>query len=45
MLRDSDDDLARTAWRCAVALVPESEKKTLGGNWRASLAAGTATSS
>ena len=30
MLRDSDDELARTAWRCAVALVPEGEKKALG---------------
>ncbi len=30
MLRDSDDELARTAWRCAFALVPEGEKKALG---------------
>ena len=40
MLRDSDDDLARTAWRCAVALVPESEKKTLGGELAGQLGRG-----
>ncbi len=29
MLRDADDQVARTAWRVAVALVPEDEKKDL----------------
>jgi HEAT repeat protein len=29
MLRDADDEVARTAWRVAVALVPEDEKKEL----------------
>ncbi|MEV5886497.1 HEAT repeat domain-containing protein [Streptomyces sp. NPDC052020] len=29
MLRDPDDDVARTAWRVAVVLVPEAEKKDL----------------
>ncbi len=29
MLRDADDEVARTAWRVAVALVPEGEKKAL----------------
>lgn len=29
MLRDADDEVARTAWRVAVALVPEDEKKDL----------------
>ena len=40
MLRDSDDELARTAWRCAVALVPESEKKTFGGELAGQLGRG-----
>ena len=40
MLRDSDDDFARTAWRCAVALVPESEKKTFGGELAGQLGRG-----
>jgi HEAT repeat protein len=29
MLRDADDEVARTAWRVAVALVPEDQKKNL----------------
>ncbi|GGR19720.1 hypothetical protein GCM10010219_25620 [Streptomyces netropsis] len=29
MLRDADDELARTAWRVAVSLVPEDEEKDL----------------
>ncbi|OHV32829.1 MULTISPECIES: HEAT repeat domain-containing protein [Pseudofrankia] len=29
LLRDTDDEVARTAWRVAVALVPEDEKKNL----------------
>ncbi|MGW1503998.1 hypothetical protein ACWCQW_36680 [Streptomyces mirabilis] len=29
MLRDADDEVARTAWRIAVVLVPEDEKKDL----------------
>ena len=29
MLRDADDEVARTAWRTAVALVPEDEKQDL----------------
>jgi HEAT repeat protein len=29
MLRDADDEVARTAWRVAVALAPEDEKKDL----------------
>jgi HEAT repeat protein len=29
MLRDADDEVARTAWRVAVALVPEDEKEGL----------------
>ncbi|MDB1086394.1 HEAT repeat domain-containing protein [Streptomyces sp. ACA25] len=29
MLRDTDDEVARTAWRVAVALVPEGEKRDL----------------
>ncbi|WP_055693916.1 hypothetical protein [Streptomyces prasinopilosus] len=29
MLRDADDEVARTAWRVAVALVPEGEEKDL----------------
>ncbi|MEU0104726.1 HEAT repeat domain-containing protein [Streptomyces sp. NPDC006251] len=29
MLRDADDEVARTAWRVAVLLVPEDEKKDL----------------
>lgn len=29
MLRDADDEVARTAWRVAVALVPEDDKKDL----------------
>jgi HEAT repeat protein len=29
LLRDADDEVARTAWRVAVALVPESEKVSL----------------
>ncbi|ELS50816.1 HEAT repeat domain-containing protein [Streptomyces viridochromogenes] len=29
MLRDTDDEVARTAWRVAVVLVPEEEKKDL----------------
>ncbi len=29
MLRDTDDEVARTAWRAAVALVPESEQRCL----------------
>ncbi|MCF0076994.1 HEAT repeat domain-containing protein [Streptomyces lomondensis] len=31
MLRDADDEVARTAWRVAVVLVPEAEKKDLAG--------------
>ncbi|MGW1159535.1 HEAT repeat domain-containing protein [Streptomyces sp. NPDC002513] len=30
MLRDADDEVARTAWRVAVVLVPEDGKKDLG---------------
>ncbi|MFD5424509.1 HEAT repeat domain-containing protein [Streptomyces sp. NPDC127084] len=30
LLRDTDDEVARTAWRVAVALVPEDQKKDLG---------------
>ncbi|MFJ9736558.1 HEAT repeat domain-containing protein [Streptomyces sp. NPDC101166] len=30
MLRDADDEVARTAWRVAVALVPVGEEKGLG---------------
>lgn len=29
LLRDADDEVARTAWRAAVALVPLDERKTL----------------
>ncbi|GGS81310.1 HEAT repeat domain-containing protein [Streptomyces cinerochromogenes] len=31
LLRDSDDEVARTAWRVAVALVPDDEKEDLVG--------------
>ncbi|WP_455753740.1 HEAT repeat domain-containing protein [Streptomyces luteogriseus] len=31
MLRDADDEAARTAWRVAVLLVPEDEEKELAG--------------
>jgi HEAT repeat protein len=31
LLRAADDEVARTAWRVAVALVPEDEKKDLAG--------------
>nr|WP_254076455.1 HEAT repeat domain-containing protein [Streptomyces sp. P3] len=31
MLRDADDEVARTAWRVAVVLVPEDEEKDLAG--------------
>ncbi|MFD5588650.1 HEAT repeat domain-containing protein [Streptomyces sp. NPDC127063] len=31
MLRDADDEVARTAWRVAVALAPEDEKADLAG--------------
>lgn len=31
LLRDADDDVARTAWRVAVALVPDGEKENLVG--------------
>lgn len=31
LLRDADDEVARTAWRVAAALVPEDEKKDLAG--------------
>ncbi|MFF7359234.1 HEAT repeat domain-containing protein [Streptomyces filipinensis] len=31
MLRDADDEVARTAWRVAVALVPEDVKRDLAG--------------
>ncbi|GGQ35464.1 HEAT repeat domain-containing protein [Streptomyces mutabilis] len=31
MLRDADDEVARTAWRVAVVLVPEEEKEDLAG--------------
>ncbi|PJE97302.1 hypothetical protein CUT44_13045 [Streptomyces carminius] len=31
MLRDPDDEVARTAWRVAAALVPEGEEKELAG--------------
>ncbi|MFF7721483.1 HEAT repeat domain-containing protein [Streptomyces luteogriseus] len=31
MLRDADDEAARTAWRVAVVLVPEDEEKELAG--------------
>ncbi|MFF4740044.1 HEAT repeat domain-containing protein [Streptomyces sp. NPDC001262] len=31
MLRDADDEVARTAWRVAVSLVPEDEEKNLVG--------------
>ncbi|WP_455433264.1 HEAT repeat domain-containing protein [Streptomyces luteogriseus] len=31
MLRDADDEAARTAWRVAVFLVPEDEEKELAG--------------
>ncbi|MEU8975839.1 HEAT repeat domain-containing protein [Streptomyces monashensis] len=31
MLRDADDEVARTAWRVAVVLVPEDAKKDLAG--------------
>ncbi|MEU7718404.1 HEAT repeat domain-containing protein [Streptomyces tibetensis] len=32
MLRDADDEVARTAWRVAVVLVPEGEKKELAAD-------------
>ncbi|MGW1588544.1 HEAT repeat domain-containing protein [Streptomyces sp. NPDC002386] len=31
MLRDADDEVARTAWRAAVVLVPGDEKESLAG--------------
>ncbi|MDO5094371.1 MAG: HEAT repeat domain-containing protein [Propionibacteriaceae bacterium] len=31
MLRDPDDEVARTAWRVAALFVPEEERKALGG--------------
>ena len=31
MLRDADDEVARTAWRVAVVLVPDDEKEDLAG--------------
>jgi HEAT repeat protein len=31
LLRDADDEVARTAWRVAAVLVPEDEKKDLAG--------------
>ncbi|MBL7627513.1 HEAT repeat domain-containing protein [Frankia sp. CN6] len=40
MLRDADDEVARTAWRLAVALVPEDEKKDLADELVAQLGRG-----
>ncbi|WP_439946702.1 HEAT repeat domain-containing protein [Streptomyces sp. BBFR109] len=40
MLRDPDDEVARTAWRVAVALAPEDEKKDLAGELAGQLGRG-----
>ncbi|NMO33794.1 hypothetical protein HG826_09380 [Streptomyces sp. GMY01] len=40
MLRDPDDEVARTAWRVAVALAPEGEKKDLAGELAGQLGRG-----
>ncbi|WP_262387224.1 HEAT repeat domain-containing protein [Streptomyces sp. TRM49041] len=40
MLRDADDEVARTAWRVAVVLVPEDEKKDLADELVAQLGRG-----
>ncbi|MEU2715928.1 hypothetical protein [Streptomyces sp. NPDC007205] len=42
MLRDADEEVARTAWRVAVVLVPEDEKKYWSTNWSCDSAASTA---
>ena len=33
LLRDADDEVARSAWRAAVALVPDSWGRTWPTNW------------
>ncbi|MFC7885711.1 HEAT repeat domain-containing protein [Streptomyces sp. NPDC057376] len=40
MLRDADDEVARTAWRVAVVLVPEEEKADLAGELAGQLGRG-----
>ncbi len=40
LLRDSDDDVARSAWRAAVTLVPEEEKGKLAAELAAQLGRG-----
>ncbi|GAB1327057.1 hypothetical protein ACE1SV_13960 [Streptomyces sennicomposti] len=40
MLRDPDDEVARTAWRVAVALAPEDAKKDLAGELAGQLGRG-----
>ncbi|MFE0821042.1 HEAT repeat domain-containing protein [Streptomyces sp. NPDC058847] len=40
MLRDADDEVARTAWRVAVVLVPEEEKEDLAGELAGQLGRG-----
>lgn len=41
LLRDPDDEVARSAWRAAVVLVPEGEKKDLAEELAAQLGRGT----
>ncbi|MGM1063984.1 HEAT repeat domain-containing protein [Saccharothrix sp. Mg75] len=43
LLRDADDEVARTAWRTAVALVPEDGKEALAGELVAQLGRGDRT--
>ncbi|MEV6834669.1 HEAT repeat domain-containing protein [Streptomyces sp. NPDC051133] len=40
VLRDADDEVARTAWRVAVVLVPEDEKEDLAGELAGQLGRG-----
>lgn len=40
LLRDADDEVARSAWRAAVVLVPEGQKQDLAGELAAQLGRG-----
>lgn len=40
LLRDSDDEVARSAWRAAVVLVPDGQEKALAGELAAQLGRG-----
>ncbi|MFF3364351.1 hypothetical protein [Streptomyces misionensis] len=41
MLHDTDDEVARTAWRVAVVLVPEEGRWSVNWSWSSVLAAAT----